>query len=132
MSCDPNQLLELIDCFETKVWGSLANAVEVVLLCAIRDGTPLACDPQTLIDQANCLLTTIPPGAYQPIKLALLCQILAGTAGGGGGGQVMEYTGTDPTSDGLVPTDQNLPAVAYSRTGAGSTFSWNTVTHVWV
>ncbi len=132
MSCEPQQLLDLIACFETKVWGSLHDAVEVVLLCGIRDGTSMSCDPQTLIDQANCLLCVVPPGAYPAIKLSLLCQIAAGGGGGGGGGQVLTYPGADPTSAGIVPTDQNQPAVAYSATGIGGTFTWRTDIHVWI
>lgn len=47
-------------------------------------------------------------------------------------GQVMEYTAADPTTQGLTPTDQDAPAVAYKQGGAGNTYTWDTVAHVWV
>lgn len=57
---------------------------------------------------------------------------LLNAGAGGGGGQILEYTGTDPTSDGLVPTNQNQPAIAYKDDGTLPTYTWNTTTHAWV
>lgn len=55
------------------------------------------------------------------------------SSGGGGGGatQVYEYTTTDPTTDGIVPTNQNIVNVAAKRDGTGPIFVWNKVAHVW-
>jgi hypothetical protein len=75
MACDPNTLLAQAKCFDCALSGIMFDAVEIVLLCAIRDGVVLACDPQTLITQANCIITCIPPGAMPAVKISLLCQI---------------------------------------------------------
>lgn len=77
MACDPNTLMDAAKCFECTLsgQGDLYPAVEIVLLCAIRDRTPLSCDPQTLVAQASCIRTCIPLGMMQAVKLSLLCQI---------------------------------------------------------
>lgn len=53
-----------------------------------------------------------------------------GGGGSGGAGQIVQYT-TDPTTEGLTPTDQDLPAIAYQKDGTGPTITWSTTTHVW-
>lgn len=75
MACDPNTLMEQAKCFECNLTGDLFPAVEIVLLCAIRDGTTSSCDPQTLVSQASCIRSCIPLGMMPAVKLALLCQI---------------------------------------------------------
>jgi hypothetical protein len=55
--------------------GSMYSAIEIVLLCAIRDRTPITCDPQTLIAQASCIEACIPYGMMPAVKISLLCQI---------------------------------------------------------
>ncbi len=86
MACDPQTLIEgarCFDCFGSN--GVLLDAMEIVLLCAIRDGdTSMACDPQTLVSQSNCIIQCVPLGMMQAVRIYLLCQIAA--AGGGGGG----------------------------------------------
>lgn len=61
----------------------------------------------------------------------ILQAINAGGGGGGGAAQMYEYTGTDPTSDGITPASQDQPAIAYKRTGDAPLYSWNTVAHTW-
>jgi hypothetical protein len=75
MACDPNTLLEAAKCFDCTLTGDLFLAVEIVLLCAIRDGTTLSCDPQTLVAQASCIRSCIPVGMMPAVKLAILCEI---------------------------------------------------------
>ena len=75
MACDPNTLLEQAKCYQCLMVGDLFPAVEIVLLCAIRDGTTIACDPQTLVTQANCIRACIPRGMMSAVKISLLCQI---------------------------------------------------------
>lgn len=75
MACDPNTLLAQAKCYDCMYLPGQAAAVEIVLLCAIRDGTAITCDPQALITQANCILTCIPIGMLPAVKIALLCQI---------------------------------------------------------
>lgn len=78
MACDPNQLLEDAKCFQCKydsLW-TLYAAVEIRLLCAIRDGETLACDPDTLAREAQCIVNCIPPGAMEAVKLRILCDIV--------------------------------------------------------
>lgn len=76
MPCDTQILLQQAQCFECNMNGLMPSAVEIVLLCAIRDGTPIACDPQTLIAQASCILGCIPPNMMPAVKLAILCDIV--------------------------------------------------------
>jgi hypothetical protein len=76
MACDPATLISQSSCFDCLVSTGLAPYVEIVLLCAIRDGTVISTDPQALITQASCLLGCIPPGALAAVKLAILCDIL--------------------------------------------------------
>lgn len=76
MACDPNTLLEQAKCFQCNLTPGMFAAVEIVLLCALRDGTPLSCDPQTLITEASCILGCIPPGMMSAVKIALLCEIV--------------------------------------------------------
>lgn len=69
----------------------------------------------------------------QLLILGLLAQIAqGGGVGPGGGGQLLTYSGTDPTSDGILPTDQSKPAMAYKVDGSGPTYSWDTINHTWV
>ena len=78
MACDPNQLLEDSKCFSCKygsLW-SLYAAVEIRLLCAIRDGENLPCDPDFLANEARCIMHCIPPGAMEAVKLRILCDIV--------------------------------------------------------
>ena len=75
MACDAQALLAAAKCFECKYQGLMYDAVEVVLLCAIRDGESPDCDPDALLAEASCLLCTIPPGAFPAVKLSLLCDI---------------------------------------------------------
>lgn len=78
MACDPNQLLEDSKCFSCKYdsLGVLYAAVEIRLLCAIRDGESLPCDPDFLANEARCILGCIPPGAMEAVKIRILCDIV--------------------------------------------------------
>lgn len=76
MACDPAILLDQAKCYQCNMSGLMFDAVEIVLLCAIRDGTTLDCDPQTLITQASCIVDCIPPGMMYAVKLAILCDIV--------------------------------------------------------
>jgi hypothetical protein len=75
MACDPNTLLDQAKCFQCIMSGDLLLSVEIVMLCAIRDGTFIDCDPQALISQATCIRACIPFGMLSAVKLSLLCQI---------------------------------------------------------
>lgn len=44
--------------------------------------------------------------------------------------QILVYH-EDPNAEGLVPDDQNCPAIAYKDDGSGSFLQWNITTHVW-
>jgi hypothetical protein len=87
MSCDPNQVLAKAACYLCHGFdGAIADAAELAILCAIRDGrTDMPCDVESLMKQANCLLSCIPAGAFPASKIAVLCQVLGG--GGLGGGE---------------------------------------------
>lgn len=79
MACDPNTLLEQAKCYQCNLPQGMFVAVEIVLLCAWRDGTHLSCDPQTLVSLASCIFSCIPFGMLQAVKLAILCDIAMGT-----------------------------------------------------
>lgn len=63
------------------------------------------------------------------LELALLCNLASG-AGGSANGQILTYI-ADPTVEGLAPTNQNSPALAYGAGGGLPIWEWNTTTHVW-
>jgi len=130
MACDAQELIHEIPCDLCAMPPGLVPYAVLVLLCAIRDGDTMACDPQTLINEANCLLCQMTPGMVGYAQLAVLCDI-AGGGSSGSSGQVMEYTGPDPTTDGITPTDPNQPAIAYKDDGSLPIFVWNTTTHIW-
>lgn len=130
MAADPNALLASVTCLECAGSPGLFQLYKLALLKQIllaADPTAMT-DPNTLMSQISCY-ACLPAGQLQLIEIALLSSIV--DAGGGGSGAVLEYTTTDPTTDGIVPTNVNDPAVAYSRDGTGPTYVWNTVTHVW-
>lgn len=131
MACDVQELVTEIPCDLCAIPQGLVPYAVLALLCAIRDGDTMACTPQELVNQANCLLCGLSPGLVGYAQLAVLCDIAGGGGGGGSVGQVMQYTTTDPTTDGITPTDPNQPAIAYKNDGSLPTFVWNTTTHIW-
>ena len=107
MACDPNTLLEQAKCYQCNVPTGMFAAVEIVLLCAWRDGTLLTCDPQSLISQASCIFACIPPGMMPAVKAAILCDIASCVApdapsnvnATAGGAFILDVTWTDNSSD---------------------------------
>jgi hypothetical protein len=124
---DPASLLSAAKCLEC--YGSNPNALtmmKVVLLqqLVLANNPGAAVDPKSLLAQANCL-QCYAPNLYTLtlMEVALLSQLSGGGGGGGGTLQVFQYTGTDPNSDGVVPTDPTKPAIAYK---IGSPwYGWN-------
>lgn len=57
-------------------------------------------------------------------------KLIGAGSGGTVSGQMLQYD-VDPTTEGLVPTDQNITGWAYQKDGLGPSISWNTTTHVW-
>lgn len=89
-------------------------------------------DAQTLLTQAACHgCNAATPYELQMMLVALMIQVVNAGGGGGGSGSVLQYTGANPTADGITPTNINNPAVAYKADGTDATYSWNTTTHVW-
>lgn len=127
MACDPAQLLEDSKCFQCNLSGALFDAVEIVLLCAIRDGDVMACDPSSLAEDAKCILTCIPQGQMQAVKLAVLCEIAEG-GGVGGGCACQVFTGAAPPA---LPTDPTKPALFFP-TGGGSLQQFDVLSQSWV
>lgn len=107
MACDPNTLLEQAKCYQCVLTGDLFPAVEIVLLCAWRDGTLLSCDPHTLVAQASCIRSCIPFGMMQAVKTAILCDIAScvgptapsNVGAAAAGALVLDVTWTDNSSD---------------------------------
>ena len=129
MACDTATVLNDAACMQCAVPPGLVGYVSLAIMCAIRDGdTSMACDPAILMEEARCLQCAIPQGMLGYVQLTVLCDI---ASGGGGAAQVLQYTTTDPTTDGITPTDPNEPAIAYKDDGSLPIFVWNTTTHIW-
>lgn len=91
----------------------------------------MACTSNELLASARCLCG-LSPLDHLAIQTYLLCQlVIGGGIGGGGTIQVLEYTTTDPATDGIFPADQTKAAIAYKQDGTGTTFVWNTSTLAW-
>ena len=106
MACDPQTLVAQASCFNCVVTSGLADAVEIVLLCAWRDGTILSCNPQSLVTQASCIFACIPPGMMGAVKLAILCDLMcvgptapSNVAAAAAGALVLDVTWTDNSSN---------------------------------
>lgn len=80
------------------------------------------------------------PNCYpetQDTQLSTLEKILqcgtggSGEAAGGGGGigEIVRYTTTGPTADGVTPNNQNGEAIAVKP--GSTTFTWDSTLHVW-
>lgn len=127
----PQTLITVATCYDCYLpqYPLLKLALLRQILLALNPSA--AVDPQTLINQANCYNCF--SSQWPLMELALLNQIAQNGGGGGGGGsvQVLYYTGSSPTADGLVPTNQALAAIAYKQGGAGPTYGWNTNTLTW-
>jgi hypothetical protein len=105
----------------------LEDALEIVLLCAIRDGdTELACDPSALVAEAQCLLHCIPQGASGAVKLGVLCQIAQNGGGGGGTSQVFSGNYADAAPP-FVPT--TTTAIAFDTSTDGEWHWYNGAWH---
>lgn len=92
------------------------------------------CDADTLSTDARCFIG-MSDAARSAILIVLLCNLtnaintLADSAATVSG-QILQYN-ADPTLEGVIPTDMDSPAVAYPAGGQGTTYTWNTTTHVW-
>lgn len=141
MACDLELLTEQARCLQCDLTPAMASAVEIVLLCAIRDGTPLTCDPQVLANEARCLLSCIPYGMLSAVKIALLCDI----ANGGGGSSspapsfpsgathywtMNEASGVRFDSIGTAHLAETVATgSAAGINGNAASFTWNTVNY---
>lgn len=126
MACDPAALLADAQCWFSCSSAGLNDAMEVMLLCALRDGdTTMACDPQSLMTEAHCLSSCIPQGMMGAVKLGLLCQIVQAGGGGGGGGSCLYCGLVDP----VAPPTCNC-ALAYNSATA-TFFYWNATDAAW-
>jgi hypothetical protein len=75
----------------------------------------------------------LPSDTLQTLEAKILLALNGGGGAGGGGiGEVLTYSTTDPTTDGVVPTDPTQGAIAYKDDGNGSMFTWNIATQAWV
>ena len=132
MATDAQSLINSVACYQCYTSSPyMAQLIELALLrqLVLAQNPGADVSPNALLDQVKCFECYSSSGyMLQLLELSLLLQL---TGGGTGGGQLLQYTGTDPTSAGIKPAIQSLPAVAYSATGVGSTYTWNTTTFVW-
>lgn len=132
---DSQSLLAAANCYQcfssnpySQMLAKLALLKQILLTLDPMADT----SPQALLSQANCFTCYgNNPYTLTLMELALLVNI-ANTGIGGGGGQILVYTTTDPTTDGVVPTDVTQPAIAYKNDGSGPTFQWQIATGTWV
>ena len=88
----------------------------------------MACDAQTLINTAYA--NGYARLSDRDLRECILAAACAGGGGGGGGsGQIVAYTGADPNTDGVLPTDQTKPAIAVKPNA--TTYTWDTVNLIW-
>lgn len=116
----------------TKLSGSLTFKQLLAALVYIQcTSNGMNCTPQSLSSASACLYDCMTE--KQLLAALLYVQCTSGGGGGGGGGavQILQYTGASPTADGLLPTNQNLPAEAYKDDGTLPTYTWNTTSHTW-
>jgi hypothetical protein len=67
------------------------------------------------------------PGLQHPAPTNIGTGYVGGGSGSGSG--LVPYTGADPNSDGVTPTDQDADAVAVKP--GGTIWTWDKVNHVW-
>ncbi len=129
MATDANTLLAETACYEClseAEWRMIQLGLLQQILLA---NSPMAdTSANALMEAAKCY-RCLSEAEWRMIELALLQQIVDGGGGGGGGGQIVAYTTTGPTADGVLPADLNEEAIAVKPGGA--TFIWNSTTHVW-
>lgn len=130
MACEAADILNDLPCLQCAIPAGLVGYVALALMCRIADGNSMSCDPADLVEEARCLQCAIPAGLLGYAQLAKLCDISGG--GGGGGGAVMTYTGDDPNTDGIIPTDPTKPALCYKSDGSAATYSWDVNLQIWV
>ena|SRR5438309_1829331 len=122
LSCDPETLAVDSKCIACIPEGRKLDAL-ILLFVQL---TGMTTDAETLSQESKCY-ACIPPGRKLDVLIFVACQIANGI---GGSGQIVIYTGTDPTSDGLIPTDPTKPAIAYKP--GDQTWDWNPLTQTWV
>jgi len=126
----PQTLLTGGRCFDC--YGASAVQIQRLSLLAniLTALDPMAAtDPQSLITYGKCF-DCYGANTVQIMELALLDQIFLASGGGGGGsGEILAYTTTGPTADGVLPSDLNAEAIAVKPDG--TTFTWDSTLHVW-
>ena len=58
------------------------------------------------------------------------CELAASGGGSSGAGQIKTYT-ADPNLEGVVPTNTQTPAVAYSVGGTLAIYTWSIINQNW-
>lgn len=129
---DPKSLLAAADCLAC--YGTSPAQLELMklgLLSQLVQAIDPSMDtsPKTLLAQAQCFACYgNSPALLSLMELGLLA-IIAQTGGGGGGTQVVAYTGADPNSDGVTPTNLNAAAIALKP--SATVYVWDPVNHIW-
>jgi len=135
MATDAQSLLSEANCYSCHAANEFtATLLKLGLLRQILLASDPMADtsPQTLLAAANCYSCYASnPFTLSMMELALLAQIAGGSGTGGLSGQLVLYTTTDPTTDGVVPSNLNLPALAYRADGTQPLFNWDPVAHIW-
>ena len=132
-STNPQTLLAAADCFAC--YGespAQLQLMKLALLAQLVKTTDPSMDtsPNTLLAQASCFACYAnSPGLMSLMELGLLNLIAQNGGGGGGSGQIVPYTGADPNSDGVTPTNLNAAAIAVKP--SATEYIWDPVNHIW-
>lgn len=127
-ACDPTTLIAQSRCLDRCIPDGMKLAVLINVFARLAN---MSTDPTTLMAGARCLDRCLPDGISP--RLGVLIYVACNITGGaGGGGQILTYTTTDPTTDGVFPADQTQPAIAYGIGATQTVFTWDTVNHVWL
>lgn len=133
MACDINEITA-----DANIWEQFSPAqmmaMQIVLMCDALNGIDprvTVQNPKALVTRINCLICLNDKrmtGAFIIMMTQWWASMLS--TGGLGSGAVRQYA-TDPNVEGVLPLDQDSPAVAYQQDGAGPIYTWNTTSHLW-
>lgn len=88
----------------------------------------MACDAQSLINTAYA--AGYAKLSDHELDMCILASACAGGGGGGGGsGQIVPYTGANPNSDGVLPT--NTQAIAIAVKPGSALWTWSVTNQNW-
>ena len=127
ISCTPTSLSAASSCLACDLTHKQLLAALVYVLCTSNN---MSCTPSSLVAASECIRCAMTEKQMLAAMVFLICN--GGTGGtGGSGAQLVLYTTTNPTTDGVTPTNINANAIAYRADGTQPIFVWDPVGHAW-